>query len=121
MVSQATVFFRFFPLMTCWSLEIHIGDLRHILSGDEWRGHARDRTGPRRLEGPEGLLFVVSSLTCVPIFFPKFPTHAQIVYCSLARMASKDMGPPLHSLIIPAPSLHPIEEEMLQTFLLCER
>jgi len=39
----------------------------------------------------------------------------KIVYCSLKRMASMDLGPPLHSLIIPGRT-HPLEDEMLNTF-----
>lgn len=41
----------------------------------------------------------------------------QIVACSLAEMTSVDLGPPLHSLVIPAGELHPIEEEYLNQFL----
>lgn len=39
----------------------------------------------------------------------------KICYSSLESMASIDLGPPLHSLIIPA-TLHPLEEQMLQLF-----
>ncbi|XP_015923034.1 diphthine methyl ester synthase [Parasteatoda tepidariorum] len=38
-----------------------------------------------------------------------------IVAASLKRMASLDLGPPLHSLII-CGDLHPVEKEMLQVF-----
>uniref|UniRef100_A0A914GV29 diphthine methyl ester synthase n=1 Tax=Globodera rostochiensis TaxID=31243 RepID=A0A914GV29_GLORO len=42
----------------------------------------------------------------------------KIVHCPLNRMASADLGPPLHVLIVPAvdEQLHPMEREMLQTF-----
>ncbi|KAI6242802.1 GPI mannosyltransferase 1 [Aphelenchoides fujianensis] len=39
----------------------------------------------------------------------------QIAYCSLEEMAALDMGPPLHSLIIPG-HLHPLEVDVLNTF-----
>lgn len=39
----------------------------------------------------------------------------KIVYTSLSKMANVDIGPPLHSLIIPG-TLHEIEEKMLQLF-----
>uniref|UniRef100_A0A182W388 diphthine methyl ester synthase n=1 Tax=Anopheles minimus TaxID=112268 RepID=A0A182W388_9DIPT len=40
----------------------------------------------------------------------------QIVACSLIEMKDKDLGPPLHSLIIPNGNLHPLEKEFLQQF-----
>lgn len=40
-----------------------------------------------------------------------------IIACSLNEMSQIDMGPPLHSLVIPSKSLHPIEIEYLQQFL----
>lgn len=40
----------------------------------------------------------------------------QITYRSLKAMQSRDLGPPLHSLIIPAPNLHPVETEYLAQF-----
>lgn len=36
--------------------------------------------------------------------------------CSLAEMAKTDLGAPLHSLILPARKLHPLEIEYLQQF-----
>ncbi|KAI1727617.1 tetrapyrrole (Corrin/Porphyrin) methylases domain-containing protein [Ditylenchus destructor] len=39
----------------------------------------------------------------------------KIVYCTLEQMCSADLGSPLHCLIIPG-KVHPMEEEMLQTF-----
>lgn len=36
--------------------------------------------------------------------------------CSLKDMAETDLGPPLHSLILPAKKLHPLEIEYLQQF-----
>uniref|UniRef100_A0A182Q3G7 diphthine methyl ester synthase n=1 Tax=Anopheles farauti TaxID=69004 RepID=A0A182Q3G7_9DIPT len=40
----------------------------------------------------------------------------QIVACSLRDMKNADLGPPLHSLIIPNGRLHPLETEFLQQF-----
>uniref|UniRef100_A0A182JQ73 Diphthine methyl ester synthase n=1 Tax=Anopheles christyi TaxID=43041 RepID=A0A182JQ73_9DIPT len=40
----------------------------------------------------------------------------QILACSLSDMKSVDLGPPLHSLIIPNGNLHPLEMEFLQQF-----
>ncbi|XP_076268372.1 diphthine methyl ester synthase isoform X1 [Rhynchophorus ferrugineus] len=42
--------------------------------------------------------------------------NQQIVACSLSKMKEVDLGGPLHSLIIPGPVLHPLEEEYLQKF-----
>lgn len=36
--------------------------------------------------------------------------------CSLTEMAETDLGAPLHSLILPAKKLHPLEIEYLQQF-----
>lgn len=40
----------------------------------------------------------------------------QIVACSLTEMGSTDLGGPLHSLIIPAAELHPLEAEYVTKF-----
>uniref|UniRef100_A0A914CDU7 diphthine methyl ester synthase n=1 Tax=Acrobeloides nanus TaxID=290746 RepID=A0A914CDU7_9BILA len=41
----------------------------------------------------------------------------KIVYCTLKELSTEvDMGPPLHSLIIPGPQTHPMELELLETF-----
>jgi diphthine synthase len=40
----------------------------------------------------------------------------EIVACTLSEMKNYDMGPPLHSLILPSDNLHPIEKEYLQQF-----
>ncbi|XP_018328941.1 diphthine methyl ester synthase [Agrilus planipennis] len=40
----------------------------------------------------------------------------KIVACSLSQMVTVDLGGPLHSLVIPGPELHPLEEEFLQQF-----
>ncbi|CAH1968999.1 unnamed protein product [Acanthoscelides obtectus] len=40
----------------------------------------------------------------------------QIVACSLSKMASVDLGGPLHSFIVVGPKLHPLEEEYLLQF-----
>lgn len=39
-----------------------------------------------------------------------------IVVCKLHQMAETDLGAPLHSLVLPATKLHPIEVEYLQQF-----
>ena len=39
-----------------------------------------------------------------------------IVACSLEKMRETDLGPPLHSLILPSKHLHPLEIEYLQQF-----
>lgn len=39
-----------------------------------------------------------------------------IVACSLSKMAELDLGSPLHSLVVPAKELHPLEEEYLEQF-----
>lgn len=36
--------------------------------------------------------------------------------CTLREMHNSDLGPPLHSLIVPAPEMHPLEVEYLQQF-----
>lgn len=40
----------------------------------------------------------------------------KITVCSLKEMTGVDLGGPLHSLIIPAFDLHPLETEYLQKF-----
>lgn len=39
-----------------------------------------------------------------------------IVACSLEQMQSRDLGTPLHSLVIPGPELHPLELEYIEQF-----
>lgn len=41
----------------------------------------------------------------------------QIIACSLEKMKEFDLGPPLHSLILPAKHLHPLEIEYLEQFM----
>ncbi|VDK45818.1 unnamed protein product [Anisakis simplex] len=43
-------------------------------------------------------------------------SYFQILFCSLSEMSKTDMGDPLHSLVIPAERLHPMELEMLKCF-----
>ncbi|KAJ8723911.1 hypothetical protein PYW07_007891 [Mythimna separata] len=43
-------------------------------------------------------------------------TDQQIAVMSLDAMRSFDLGPPLHSLVIPAPNLHPLEMDYLAQF-----
>lgn len=40
----------------------------------------------------------------------------KIVTCSLKEMKDYDLGAPLHSLILPAAELHPIEQEYIEQF-----
>lgn len=40
----------------------------------------------------------------------------QILACPLKNMKETDLGSPLHSLIIPSKSLHPVEIDYLQLF-----
>lgn len=42
----------------------------------------------------------------------------KIAACPLNKMATIDLGPPLHSLIISAKELHPLEVEFLEQFLI---
>lgn len=42
--------------------------------------------------------------------------NQKIVACSLTKMAEFDLGPPLHSLVISARELHPLETEFLEQF-----
>lgn len=44
----------------------------------------------------------------------------RIVACSLREMASIDLGPPLHCMVIPAMKLHPLESEFLVQYVLNE-
>lgn len=45
----------------------------------------------------------------------------RIVACSLREMASVDLGPPLHCMIIPAEKLHPLESEFLSGYASSEK
>ncbi|XP_076638276.1 diphthine methyl ester synthase [Colletes latitarsis] len=47
--------------------------------------------------------------------------NQRIVACSLREMASVDLGPPLHCLIIPATELHPLESEFLMQYALLKQ
>jgi diphthine synthase len=40
----------------------------------------------------------------------------KIIVCSLAEMKNFDLGPPLHSLVLPSNSLHELEKDYLQQF-----
>lgn len=42
--------------------------------------------------------------------------NQQIVACTLKEMSQFDLGPPLHSLVIVGPVLHPLESEYLNQF-----
>lgn len=44
-----------------------------------------------------------------------------IVACSLEEMSSVELGPPLHCMVVTAPTLHPLEEEYLAQFYNSER
>ncbi|KAK4885249.1 hypothetical protein RN001_001520 [Aquatica leii] len=43
-------------------------------------------------------------------------TCQRIHVCTISEMSKVDLGPPLHSLVIPNPVLHPLEEEYLNQF-----
>jgi len=40
----------------------------------------------------------------------------KIIVCSLAEMKNFDLGPPLHSLVLPSNNLHELEKDYLQQF-----
>ena len=40
----------------------------------------------------------------------------RILVCSLSEMKNSDLGPPLHCLVIPGETLHPLESEYLVQF-----
>ncbi|XP_055851422.1 diphthine methyl ester synthase [Episyrphus balteatus] len=42
--------------------------------------------------------------------------NQQIVVCTLRQMSSTDLGGPLHSMVIPAKDMHPLEVEFLQQY-----
>lgn len=42
----------------------------------------------------------------------------KILACSLQMMSAQDLGAPLHSLVIPSASLHPLEQEYVNQFML---
>lgn len=43
-----------------------------------------------------------------------------IVACTLQQMSELNLGKPLHSLIVAANVLHPLESEYLEQFKMCE-
>lgn len=44
-------------------------------------------------------------------------SHDQaIIACSIEEMANTDLGKPLHSLVIPAGNIHPLEEDYIKQF-----
>lgn len=42
--------------------------------------------------------------------------NQQIIVCTLKEMSQSELGLPLHSLIIPAKNLHPLEIEYLNHY-----
>lgn len=52
---------------------------------------------------------------CVGVARIGSPTQ-KILACSLAQMATADLGPPLHSLVIPG-NMHPLESDFLAEFM----
>ncbi|XP_026478272.1 diphthine methyl ester synthase-like [Ctenocephalides felis] len=64
---------------------------------------------------PDADLAYFEDTTCVGLARIGSETQA-IIMCSLSTMRKTDMGPPLHSLIIPAEILHPVEQEYLDQF-----
>ncbi|PAA68414.1 hypothetical protein BOX15_Mlig015822g1 [Macrostomum lignano] len=79
------------------------------LLADSDAAELRNRLNRRKqLPPPERLLTVGLARLGSP--------DERIAACSLADMASRDLGPPLHSLVVPAPRLHPVEAEFLRQF-----
>lgn len=72
----------------------------------------------KRIEGftDDSLAFTESSI-CVGVARVGHETQT-IVVCKLSEMVGRDLGLPLHSMVIPAKELHPLEIEYLQQF--CE-
>lgn len=68
----------------------------------------------RRADGTVDLAFTEDSLF-VGVARVGHDTQA-IKACTLKDMAETDLGPPLHSLILPSKKLHPLEIEYLQQF-----
>lgn len=65
----------------------------------------------KRKNGGKTLAFTEQSLT---VGLARVGTDDQeIVACSLRDMSNVDLGPPLHCLIIPSQTLHPLESEFL--------
>lgn len=62
----------------------------------------------------EDLAYTENSL-CVGVARVGHETQS-IVVCKLDQMAETNLGAPLHSLVLPATKLHPIEVEYLQQF-----
>lgn len=70
----------------------------------------------RRAEGiPEDELAFTENSLFVGLARVGHDTQA-IKACALKEMAETDLGAPLHSLILPAKKLHPLEVEYLQQF-----
>uniref|UniRef100_A0A1I8G1X1 diphthine methyl ester synthase n=1 Tax=Macrostomum lignano TaxID=282301 RepID=A0A1I8G1X1_9PLAT len=79
------------------------------LLADSDAAELRNRLNRRKqLSPPERLLTVGLARLGSP--------DERIAACSLADIASRDLGPPLHSLVVPAPRLHPVEAEFLRQF-----
>lgn len=70
----------------------------------------------RRDEGiPENELAFTENSLFVGVARVGHETQA-IKACTLSEMVELDLGPPLHSLVLPAKILHPLEIEYLQQF-----
>lgn len=70
----------------------------------------------RRTEGiPDDQLAYTEKSLFVGLARVGHETQA-IKACTLSEMAETDLGAPLHSLILPAKTLHPLEIEYLQQF-----
>lgn len=70
----------------------------------------------KRVEGiaEDSLAFTESSI-CVGVARVGHETQT-IVVCKLSEMVGRDLGLPLHSMVIPSKELHPLEIEYLQQF-----
>lgn len=70
----------------------------------------------KRMEGlAEDSLAYTESSICVGVARVGHETQT-IVACTLREMVGRDLGLPLHSMVIPSKELHPLEIEYLQQF-----
>lgn len=70
----------------------------------------------KRTEGiAESDLAYTETSLCVGVARVGHETQA-ILVCPLSNLATIDLGKPLHSLVLPARKLHPLEIEYLQQF-----
>lgn len=70
----------------------------------------------KRMEGfaEDSLAFTEASI-CIGVARVGHETQT-IVVCKLSEMVGRDLGLPLHAMVIPSKELHPLEIEYLQQF-----